>query len=274
MRPYRVAVFDLETTTTKPETAEVVQVACLILANGAEEDSGKVLCKPQAPIPDDAAAIHGITNAMVADAEPFPAMLPEFVEALESVDALVTFNGTGYDQPIIERYLRRRLRNKVHVDVMRLWWRLRAEPLRNEQGILARDFAGTLGGAYAWTFGVGLDGAHDAMIDVRATWDVVCTWRTRSPSPYAGCSFEQLAEICNQPMPGFADRDGKLKWQGADLVFAFGKHQGMSLRAPEAPGYMRWMLGQDFPADTKDILRQILAGNFPTPPSSATAIAA
>ena len=54
-------------------------------------------------------------------------------------------------------------------------------------------------------------------------------------------------------------------------MFSFGKHAGEPLRevAETAPGYLDWMLGQDFPEETMAILRDAREGSFPEPDAGA-----
>lgn len=54
--------------------------------------------------------------------------------------------------------------------------------------------------------------------------------------------------------PSWADSQGKLRREGGEIVFAIGAHKGKRL-ADIPGGYLRWAVGDDFPADTKAILR-------------------
>jgi DNA polymerase-3 subunit epsilon len=262
-----IACFDLETTGTDTATAEVVQAACVISRDGVDE-ADKALFRPTRPIPAEATEVHKITDAMVADAPAFGDCAESLADGLLAADVLLTFNGLGYDVPILERYLGRPLAHPCHVDVYRLWLRNRAAkaPALLGTGVscLTADlFTGSLASAYAWTTGHILDGAHDALNDVYATLDCARDWYNRVPFEWA-----ELARASQAPLPGFADLDGKLRWQGADLVFTFGKCKGQSLRTCDR-SYLRWLVGADFPADVKRIVRDALAGQHPNPPETA-----
>jgi DNA polymerase III epsilon subunit-like protein len=109
-----LAVLDLETTGTDTATALPVQIACGILADhvqtpgGLHLDNGvcTFLVNPGIPIPDEAAAIHGIHDEDVADA-------PDPVEALSATLAMLhSFAAAGrpvvaynarYDLTILKR---------------------------------------------------------------------------------------------------------------------------------------------------------------------------
>jgi DNA polymerase-3 subunit epsilon len=263
-----LACFDLETTGTDTATAEVVQAACVISRDGVDE-SDKALFYSMGPIPADATAVHGITDAMVADCPAFGDCAESLAEGLLEADVLLTFNGLGYDVPILERYLGRPLAHPCHVDVYRLWLRAQAQDWTRPQVQLpASLLRGSLGAAYYWCTGETLAGAHDALNDVRGTLEVgQCLNRhAGSFANYSGISrWAELARLSQSPLPGFADLDGKLRWSGPDLVFTFGKCKGQTLRTCDR-SYLRWLVGADFPADVKRIVRDVLAGQHPNPP--------
>lgn len=76
----------LDTETTGLDRAEIVEIA---LVNHAGETLLNTLIKPTISIPADAAAIHGISDAMVADAPNFPKIYPEIVRVLEGKRAFI-----------------------------------------------------------------------------------------------------------------------------------------------------------------------------------------
>jgi DNA polymerase-3 subunit epsilon len=84
---------DTETTGLSPARgARIVEVAI-------SDDNGPVfesLVNPGSPIPPDATRIHGINDAMVADAPSLEALLPKIAEIVASADRVVIFN-KGYD---------------------------------------------------------------------------------------------------------------------------------------------------------------------------------
>jgi len=70
--PSGYAVFDCETTGTDPEEDEIVSLALVLLdRDGVETERFSSLVRPSRPIPEDATAIHGISDADVADAPAF-----------------------------------------------------------------------------------------------------------------------------------------------------------------------------------------------------------
>ena len=104
-------ILDTETTGRYPETSEAVSVA-LIQSDGRALLN--TLCKPLHPIPDEAIAIHHITNEMVKNVLPFPAeLLAELVK-----DRHVIIYNRSYDVGILHTSTNRA--NLPYVD----WWKI------------------------------------------------------------------------------------------------------------------------------------------------------
>jgi DNA polymerase III subunit epsilon len=82
--PSGYAVFDCETTGTDPDVDEIVALALVLLdRDGVETGRFSSLVRPLCPIPEDATAIHGISDADVADAPTFARLAGRLVGLLE-----------------------------------------------------------------------------------------------------------------------------------------------------------------------------------------------
>jgi DNA polymerase-3 subunit epsilon/CBS domain-containing protein len=97
---------DTETTGLDARTARLVQVAALPLAGGRmrPEDRFERLVNPGGPIPKDAVAVHGITDAKVAGAPAF-AEIAGNLEAYVGRAVLIGY-AVAYDLAILEREYR------------------------------------------------------------------------------------------------------------------------------------------------------------------------
>lgn len=108
---------DTETTGIK-DVHEICEIAIVDIAGEVLINS---LVKTISPIPDEATEIHGITNAMVAEAPTFRDLLPQLQELLEGRTVLV-YN-VEFDEHMIERSLKA---NGFEVgdgeDVFEPWW--------------------------------------------------------------------------------------------------------------------------------------------------------
>lgn len=89
----------LDTETTGLEdTAEIVDICILDDAGRTLIDS---LVRPTQPIPAQASAVHGITNAMVSTAPTWPELWPQIKTALEG-RTIATYNA-DYDQRLMRQ---------------------------------------------------------------------------------------------------------------------------------------------------------------------------
>ncbi|MEV4557523.1 exonuclease domain-containing protein [Kitasatospora sp. NPDC049285] len=106
--------FDLETTGTDPEESRIVTAAVVDTLGGRVESTANWLIDPGIPIPAEAAAIHGITDAEArGHGRPAAEAIEEIADALcRRLDAgrpVVAFNAT-FDLSLLDAELRRHRR--------------------------------------------------------------------------------------------------------------------------------------------------------------------
>lgn len=79
-------------------------------------------------------------------------------------------------------------------------------------------------------------------------------------------TVDELHGFLNPKASDRIDHDGRFAWAAGEAIMTFGQHTGRSLRdlVESEPDYLGWMLGRDFPADVKDIVRAALRGDFPS----------
>lgn len=101
-----IAVLDFETDGIDPSQCAPIEVAVARFEGGAVVASGSSLVNPGRPIPAEATAIHGITDAMVFDA-------PNIIDAVHSfkLGQLINgaipcgYNGNAFDRIILRRFI-------------------------------------------------------------------------------------------------------------------------------------------------------------------------
>lgn len=77
-------MLDVETTGLDPYVDRIVEIACVIVAPGSAPKTFRQLVNPKIPIPAEATAVHGITDAAVRTAQSFADVgvsLAEFMDA-------------------------------------------------------------------------------------------------------------------------------------------------------------------------------------------------
>lgn len=240
----RFLAFDLETTGTNPEKDRIVE-ACFLEPGGTPV---VFRVNPGVPIPPDASAVHGITDADVADAPPFADVAPK-VQAIAQDAVLVGYNSRTFDTPLLDAELRRagqpglRLDDVREIDVLRVW-----------QAVEPR----TLTGAARRWLGASHDDAHAAHADVLVTMRVLEAIRAHAGLDERACM--RLSHPENE-----VDRGGKFVVDDdGHVVFNFGKHQGVRASAVDA-GYLKWMSGAEFPSSTKAVVARLIehGGDLP-----------
>lgn len=101
----RLVAVDTETTGFDPSAGhELVEVACVTIIDGEPGETWSSLVRPTRPIPAEAARIHGITDAMVADA-PRPAEVAADLRRACGAAPLV-FHNAPFDLPFLAALLR------------------------------------------------------------------------------------------------------------------------------------------------------------------------
>ncbi|HET7225624.1 MAG TPA: 3'-5' exonuclease [Candidatus Eisenbacteria bacterium] len=101
----RLAVLDTETTGFDPARGhELIEVAIVDVVDGAIGGTWSSFVRPMRPIPAGAAAVHGITAAMVADAPEPNAVARELASRCQG--AVLVFHHAAFDLPFLQQLLR------------------------------------------------------------------------------------------------------------------------------------------------------------------------
>jgi DNA polymerase-3 subunit epsilon len=241
---------DLETTGTDPERDRIVEIAVVRIEPDGRRTARTRRINPERPIPPEATAVHGIGDDDVRGEPVFARIARSLLELLDGAD-LAGFNIRRFDGPLLDREFREagldlQLGGRRVVDAMTIYHR--KEP---------RD----LSAAVRHYLGRELDGAHGAEADIVATIEVLEAQLERYPD--LPRTVEGL-DAWTRSRPDAVDEEGKFVRRQEEIVFAFGKHQGRTLRdvARAEPDYLRWIVGTDFPEDAKRLVRRALDGEL------------
>jgi DNA polymerase-3 subunit epsilon len=244
-----LAVFDLETTGIRIGRDRIVQVAIVRLMPDGTREKWQSLVNPEMPIPPEATAVHGISNADVADAPVLAELSTELLHQLDGCD-LCGFNVLRFDLPFLSEELYRvgatwdssTLRV---IDALRIYHHFERRDLSAAARFyLDRDHAG----------------AHDALADVEMTADVLLAQLERyTELPRTAA---ELGEFCGDRKRS-PDAAGKLQFDDhGSVCLAFGKYKGWTIEniGRNDPGYMQWLITRaELPGSTLAVMKNVLA---------------
>jgi DNA polymerase III subunit epsilon len=250
-----LVVFDMEATGLNKRTDRIVSIGLVRYEPSGSAEQICYLLKPGIPIPEDATAIHGITDADVASAPTFAEMADILAAHFAGAD-LAGYNILGYDIPLLTEEFAR-VNRPFSVEGRRIL---------DAQRIFFRNEPRDLSAALRYYCSDAHDNPHDALGDTLATIRVLVGQFLKYPE--LPSEMDALNDYCDPRDPSWADRTGRLKWAKGEVVFNFGKFQGQSLRDTVSadPNFITWLLRSDFPDDTKQIVRDAVNGKYPTPP--------
>ncbi|MEY2972136.1 MAG: hypothetical protein RL738_977, partial [Bacteroidota bacterium] len=101
-----LCVFDIESTGINVVHDRIVELCVLRVLPDGSETVKTWRVNPGIPIPAGATAIHGISDADVADAPPFAGILSELVPMIQGSD-LAGYNSNKFDIPMLAEELLR-----------------------------------------------------------------------------------------------------------------------------------------------------------------------
>jgi DNA polymerase-3 subunit epsilon len=240
-----LVVFDLETTGISISTDRIVEIACIKVHVNGEEELKVMKINPGIPIPPDSTAIHGISDADVADAPTFNQVAKELSEFMKGCD-FAGFNSNKFDFPLlVEEFLRAGIdfdvENRRFIDAQRIYHTM--EP-RN------------LSAAYKFYCNKTIENAHHAEDDTKATLEVLKAQINHYQELQNDMEF--LHQFSGQTKN--VDLAGRMVFnkEGKE-VFNFGKHRNKLVEEvlETDRGYYQWILDGDFSLDTKRRLTQI-----------------
>jgi DNA polymerase-3 subunit epsilon len=246
-----IIFLDLETTGIDIARDRVVELSLVKVAPDGERETKTRRVNPEMHIPEDATAIHGITDDDVRDCPPFRAIAKSLAAYMAGCD-LGGFNSNRFDIPLLAEEF---LRAGVDVD-------FKERRFVDVQSIFHRKERRTLEAAYRFYCDKTLEDAHSAEADVTATFEVLEAQLDRYPDLENDVAF--LADYSARDR--FADYAGRIALDEAGVErFTFGKHRGRAVAEvfERDPGYYTWMMEGDFPAFTKKVITEIKLRSTP-----------
>ena len=220
-----IVFFDLETTGVDTSKDRIVEISMIKVWPDGKEEVKTRRINPEMPIPAEATAVHGITDADVADAPRFAQVAKSLEEFIRGCD-FGGFNSNRFDLPmLVEEFMRAGL----NVDLKR-------RRFIDVQNIFHKKEQRTLVAAYKFYCDKNLDEAHSAEADTRATYEVLKAQLDRYDD--LENDVDALADYSSRGEA--ADYAGRILYDEKGVeVFGFGKYKGRSVAEVfrEEPSY-------------------------------------
>ncbi len=249
-----LAFVDVETTGLSPYSDRIVELSILKIHPDGTEEYKSHRVNPGIPIPAEATAVHGITDADVAGEPMFQQYAKSIRDFLEGCD-IAGFHVIKFDLPCLEAEFAR-----ANVEFSR-----RGRQLVDSKVIYHQRDPRDLQAAYQKYCGKDMVSAHSAEEDAKASAEVLdgqLEMYEDLPRDVTG-----LCALCYESDENFIDSEGKLVWMKDEAVLNFGKYEGRLLReiVAEHPDYLEWIIRKDFSAEVKGIAMKAMEGEFPEP---------
>ena len=249
-------IFDIESTGVSWRTDRIIDLALVKLLPNGKREQHTYRVNPGIPIPPESSAIHHIVDDDVKDCPTFDQLADDILSVIQDCD-LGGYNIIRFDLPLLQEEFKR----------AKVLYSFAGARLIDAQRIFHQREPRDLSAALKYYCGEMHLGAHGALQDVLATVRVLEGQLERySDLPR---DMDALHDYCNPRDPTWVDAQGKLKWSDRKIVINFGRNQGRPLRelVQTEPGFLQWILQNEFPDDMKTIIRNAQNGNYPEPPS-------
>lgn len=240
-----IVFFDLETTGLNISSDRIVEFSYVKVFPDGHEESKTLRLNPQMHIPEQATAVHHITDQDVASCPTLRDVAQEIVSVFADSD-VAGYNSNHFDVPMIAEQLSLigydfRPRDHKYIDVQAIFHKMEQR---------------TLVAAYRFYCNKDLEGAHSANADTMATYEVLKAQLDRYPNLQNNIDFlSDFTSGSNKvDLAGRIVRDE----QGRER-FSFGKHKDRLVQEvfSEEPSYYDWMMKGLFANDTKNVITEI-----------------
>ncbi len=273
-----LVVFDLETTGLDISKERIIQISYIKVWPDGKEKRQAYFVNPEKPIPAIVSELTKITDEMVNDAPTFKTLAPTLRDEFAGCD-FAGYNSNHYDIPMLAEEF---LRADIDFDFSKC-------RLIDAMTIFRKMERRNLAAAYKFYCGRKMEDdfqAHRADDDTEATWRVL---QSQLDMYAPGMQEEEDRVLINDmdflnefsKQNNTVDFAGRMVWKevkdsngetlrdkdGKPLLkeaFNFGKYKDWYVTdvLRHDPGYYAWMIGGDFPQNTKQMLTRIRMREF------------
>jgi len=248
--------FDLETTGLSLKNDRIVELALIKITPQGDVMERVRRFNPGMPIPPEATAVHGISDADVAGEAPFCARARALHDILEGCD-LAGFNVRRFDLGMLVAEF---ARCGIKLD-------LAGRRVVDMQNIFHAEEPRDLSAAARFYLGREHEEAHTALGDIRTSAAVLGAQLQRYP--HLPRDLDGLHAYCEERYPTRSEVDRWFSSGAEGRVFRRGKHVGRPLAevVQSDPDYLRWMMrAEDMDEEVVRLVQEALEGEAPPPP--------
>ncbi|MDX1684203.1 MAG: 3'-5' exonuclease [Saprospiraceae bacterium] len=252
--------FDVEATGLSVVRDRIVQIGMVKYTPEGSVEEYEQLINPGIPISEEAYKVHGISSTDVANKPTFQQVSDEIMDFIGDAD-LAGYNSDRYDIPMLMEEFHRVgkefvMDNRRTVDVQRIFYKM--EPR-------------TLDAAYRYYCDKKMENAHDALVDVRATAEVL----KGQLDMYEGIDYvDKDGNVIENPIQNdvkalseftndlrFLDATQKIRMDENHVaVFNFGKYLNKPVGEVlyKDRQYFNWILAKEFSSQVKQLVKRLV----------------
>lgn len=248
-----LVILDLETTGVWIEKDKIVEMALIRFSVEGTRDVLLQRTNPGIAIPQAVSQLIGITDEDVKKEPYFKEVASQVLQFMEGAD-LAGFNLERFDLPLLER--------EMFEAGLKFEWQGRR--IFDAQKIYHLNERRDLTAAYQFYCQKELEGAHSAMADAQATWEILCSQAQKYGNGMS--DLEALCEFKYKSISDYYDQERKFRWWNGELYPMFGRYaKRLSLQeiARKDRKYLEWILSADFTEEVKELAQDALQGKFP-----------
>lgn len=231
---------DIESTGPDPRKDRIVELSIEKYHPNGQAVSWSKRFNPGQAIPPEATAVHHITDADVANCDPFSKHAVLILKGIAGCD-IAGFGIKNYDVILLHAECER----------ANMLWSWKSHRIIDASVIFKKNEERTLSAASLFYLGKELAEAHTATADTAASREVLLAQIAKYGLGTSVQDLELASKYDNEPER--ADIEGKLIMVNGELTYNFGKVKGT--RVLDDPGFGQWILTKDFSEEIKQLVR-------------------
>ncbi len=245
---------DIESTGVWVEKDKIIEIALVKYFPDGKKETYCKRINPGITIPPLVTALTGISDEKVKGEPLFRQEAQAIFDFIGDSD-FAGFSIERFDLPLLER--------EFSEAGFKFEWKERK--IYDAQKVFHLNEKRDLSAAYQFYCGKELVGAHSALADSEAVYDIL----EKQVERYGGGEpdISVLEQFQYEARSDFYDKERKFCWWNGKLYLMFGKY-ARKLPLEEIvkadPGYLSWVLAKDFSDSVKTIIKAALNGDTPS----------